>query len=171
MAGSSVFLIAIVIVILFIGVAFLQGTLGKKKRTGSPKYIYKAKSSMMSQREADFFKTLTEIFDQKSYIAPQVHLSALLNHEIKGQNWKNAFRHINGKSVDFVLLSKDTLRPICAIELDDYTHERADRITRDAEVERIFREVKIPLVRFRSPEDMTRQEIVDTIALTIKATR
>lgn len=169
MGGTSTFIVAIGLVALFLIIASILGVRESKTRGSVSKYIYRAKASMMSQREAVFFKTLTEIFNQKGYVIPQVHLSALLDHKIKGQNWKNAFRHINGKSVDFVLLSKETLQPICAIELDDYTHNRADRITRDSEVERIFREAKIPLARLQSPETMTRQEVVDVIAQAIRA--
>ena len=58
---------------------------------------------------------------------PQVHLSALLDHKVKGQDWRIAFRHINGKSVDYVLCDKATLQPVYAIELDDYTHEPRTR--------------------------------------------
>lgn len=87
-----------------------------------------------------------------------------MNHKVKGQNWKGAFQHINGKSVDFVLLSKYTSKPICAIELDDSSHDRSDRSSRDEEVERIFKQAKIPLARFRKVENLSKQEIVDTIA-------
>ena len=110
-------------------------------------YKYYAKSYIMTQREGEFFKTLNEVLGSKWYVVPQVHLSALLNHKVKGQNWKGAFQHINGKSVDFVLLSKETTKPICAIELDDSSHDRADRSARDDEVERIFKQANIPLAR------------------------
>ena len=104
----------------------------------------------------------------KWYVVPQVHLSALLNHKVKGQNWKGAFQHINGKSVDFVLLSKENAKPICAIELDDSSHDRNDRLSRDEEVERIFKQAKIPLARFRNINNLSRQDIVRIIAEAVK---
>lgn len=131
-------------------------------------YRYFAKNTIMTERENKFFKQLNEILGNKWFIIPQVHLSALLNHKVKGQNWKAAFRHINGKSVDYVLLSKETMRPICAIELDDSTHNYKNRVERDAEVERIFAEAKLPLARFKNPEKLSRQDIVNTIAAAIK---
>ena len=131
-------------------------------------YHYFAKNAIMTERENKFFKQLNEILGNKWFIIPQVHLSALLNHKVKGQNWKAAFRHINGKSVDFVLLSKETMKPICAIELDDSTHNYKNRVERDAEVERIFAEAKLPLARFKNPEKLSRQDIVNTIATAIK---
>lgn len=134
-----------------------------------PSFTYLPKTHIMTNREENFFKTLCEIFDDKCYIMSQVHLSALLNHKVKGQNWKSAFRHINGKSVDFVLLRRRDLSVLCAVELDDSTHDKQDRIVRDKEVERIFRSVNIPLVRMRSPEHMTKQEIANLFACTINS--
>ena len=131
-------------------------------------YRYYAKSYIMTQRESDFFVLLNEVLGSKWYIVPQVHLSALLNHKVKGQNWRGAFQHINGKSVDYVLLSKETTKPICAIELDDASHDRVDRSSRDDEVERIFKQAKIPLARFRRTNNLSRQDIVNTIASAIK---
>lgn len=131
-------------------------------------YRYFAKNTIMTERENKFFKQLNEILGNKWFIIPQVHLSALLNHKVKGQNWKAAFRHINGKSVDYVLLSKETMKPICAIELDDSTHNYKNRVERDAEVERIFADAKLPLARFKNPEKLSRQDIVNTIAAAIK---
>ena len=131
-------------------------------------YRYFAKNTIMTERENKFFRQLNEILGNKWFIIPQVHLSALLNHKVKGQNWKAAFRHINGKSVDYVLLSKETMKPICAIELDDSTHNYKNRVERDAEVERIFAEAKLPLARFKNPEKLSRQDIVNTIAAAIK---
>lgn len=125
------------------------------------KYSYVAKSHMMTRPEENFFITLNEIFSQKFYVFPQVHLSKLLNHKIKGQSFYGAFLHINGKSVDFVLCRKADLKPICAVELDDYTHNWDNRKTRDSEVERMFEKAKLPLIRISRPQDLTRQEIIN----------
>jgi hypothetical protein len=100
---------------------------------------------------------------ERYYIFPQVHLSAILDHRVKGQEWHYAFRHINGKSVDYVLCNKNTLEPTYAIELDDYTHDKADRRERDVEVERIFEAASLPLVRFRD-KDVSDDEIIQALA-------
>ena len=71
--------------------------------------------------------------------------------------------NINQKSVDFVLCSKATLAPVYAIELDDYTHGLPERVVRDVEVERIFREAKFPLVRFTNGKNVTADMIIDKL--------
>lgn len=125
-------------------------------------YTYTAKNSVMTRAESDFFLKLDQALRERYYVFPQVHLSSLLEHHVKGQEWRHAFSHINGKSVDFVLCSKTTLQLSYAIELDDYTHDKASRQKRDIEVERIFKEANIPLVRFKSIY-MSESEIIQAL--------
>lgn len=125
-------------------------------------YSYTAKSLPMTRTEADFFMKLERAVSERYYVFPQVHLSAILDHKVKGQEWQYAFRHINGKSVDFVLCDRETLRPFYAIELDDFTHDAKDRKRRDAEVERIFEAANLPLVRFTN-KDVSEQDIVKAL--------
>lgn len=135
----------------------------KKKVFKNNTYNYFAKLSLMSRTEGEFFIKLERVVQERYYVFPQVHLSAILDHRVKGQEWKYAFRHINGKSVDYVLCNKNTLEPTYAIELDDYTHDKADRRDRDSEVERIFEAASLPLVRFRD-KDISEDEIIQALA-------
>lgn len=171
---DNIFIYIVVAFVILLFIDFATRKLFTNKESTEIKkstYHYFAKNTIMTERENKFFQQLNEILGNKWFIIPQVHLSALLNHKVKGQNWKAAFRHINGKSVDYVLLSKETMKPICAIELDDSTHNYKNRVERDAEVERIFAEAKLPLARFKNPEKLSRQDIVNTIAAAIKKVR
>lgn len=133
-------------------------------------YQYQPRPYIMTSAEITFFQRLQSIAGDRYFIFPQVHLSALLDHKIKGQDWRGAFRHINGKSVDYVLTTKDTLKPVYAIELDDYTHNYEDRAYRDMEVERIFKAANIPLVRFRDPYKLSDEDIATKLAHTKRLT-
>jgi hypothetical protein len=123
----------------------------------------------MTKTEEYLYKILLRIFGEKYYIFPQIHLSTLFDHKVKGQNWAAAFSHINGKSVDFVLCSKTDLRPICAIELDDYTHNYKTRAARDAEVERIFEQAKCRLARIKTSPTLSDEKIAKIILDAIKS--
>lgn len=127
-------------------------------------YVYTRKNTLMSSSEIEFYKILEAAAEERYYIFPQVHLSAILEHKIKGQNWSGAFKHINGKSVDYVLCDKETLNPIYAVELDDKTHERTDRHDRDIEVNRIFQEAGIPLIHFSDYRNLSQSDIVRRFA-------
>lgn len=134
--------------------------------TAAPKknvYRYSKKMNLITRNETIFFKTLSNIINDEYLLFPQVHLSSILDEKTTKQNWKAAFRHINQKSVDFVICTKDSLQPICAIELDDATHQRKDRKERDKEVERIFNQAQLPLIRFTTVQSRDIESVRSTI--------
>lgn len=117
----------------------------------------------MTPAENEFYTMLVSAVGERYFVFPQVHLSALLNHEVKGQYWKAAFSSINGKSVDYVISDRTTRKSLAAIELDDYTHDAEDRKQRDIEVERILKEAGMPLLRFTNYKTISREEIEQQI--------
>ena len=156
------FAVIVLAAIAIIGIKVSSGS-ERRKVFKNNKYTYFAKNSIMTQAEGEFFKRINSVVSERYLVFPQVHLSALLDHRVKGQDWRIAFRHINGKSVDFVLCEKITLQPVYALELDDFTHNRRDRTERDAEVERVFKEARLPLVRFKSL-NVSRDEIIQSLS-------
>lgn len=158
-----VLLIVGIVVLLIVTKRFLGNNGAVSNSKQRPVYQYTAKTSIMTPSESEFFKMLVDVVGDRYYIFPQVHLSALLDEKTVKQNWKPAFRHINGKSVDFVLSDKATFEPIYAVELDDKTHERVDRQERDREVERMFQNANIPLVRFSSYKGLSQNDIIQRL--------
>ena len=141
-------------------VVFIEIMKGKDSPT-SKKYSYSKKDFIMTRAEHECFDALVKAVGEKYHVFPQVHLPSIVNNKVVGQNWKGAFNHINQKSVDFVLCDKAYLAPKLAIELDDKSHEREDRIDRDGEVERILKEAGLPLLRLENhgsfdPADLER---------------
>jgi len=167
---ETAYLLIIAVLIIFVILIFSKlskASTQKRKVFMNNTYSYVAKDLLMTRAETEFFVKLERAVSERYYVFPQVHLSSLLDHHVKGQEWKYAFSHINGKSVDYVLCDRQTLRPTYAIELDDYTHDKADRRERDAEVERIFEEAELPLVRFRN-KDVSEAEIIKALMNTQK---
>ena len=147
-----------VIVLAIFGAALRSRDNAHQKST--VKYHYKRKDFMMTRAEHEFFGILTRRLGDRYFIFPQVNISAIVSHMVKGQDWRAARAHINRLSVDYVVCSKADVRPLVAIELDDPTHEREDRQKRDTEVNRIFDEVGIPLVRFSNTRQMSEADII-----------
>ena len=160
-------IIALSLLVVLYAVSHYKSSSRTRKVFKNNTYSYTAKDLLMTRAETEFFVKLERAVSERYYVFPQVHLSSLLDHHVKGQEWKYAFSHINGKSVDYVLCDKKTLRPTYAIELDDYTHDKADRRERDAEVERIFEEAELPLIRFRN-KDVSEAEIIKSLMNTNK---
>lgn len=135
------------IAILFI-LFFLGRELSKKGRYQYTKtYQYIKKQHLLRKDEAEFLRILEQIIDNRYYIFPQVHISSIVEHKINGQNWKGALSHIDRKSVDYLVCDKQYLSPILGIELDGSSHSEEDRISRDTVVERVFKDINLPLLR------------------------
>ncbi|HOX30541.1 MAG TPA: DUF2726 domain-containing protein [Candidatus Paceibacterota bacterium] len=126
-------------------------------------YQYKKKDFFLTRAEHQCYDALIEAAGKDYYIFPQAHLSSIVDNKVIGQNWNAAFRHINGKSVDFVLCDKSYIAPRLAIELDDRTHQRMDRLARDGEVERILNQAGLPLLRLDNRGNFNPTEISQQI--------
>lgn len=141
---------------IFIGMVVVLGVIlavvrgGENVEEEKAKYNYKRKNFFLTRAEHECFDALVSAVGNEYLIFAQVHLPTLIDNKVVGQNWRAAFRHINGKSVDFVLCDKSYISPKLAIELDDKTHERPERQERDVEVERILKEAGVPLLRLEN---------------------
>ncbi len=151
-----VILMAVVFIVLK---KFSPGIFNDEEKVIKSPYNYKKKDFLMSRAEHEFFDILVEVVGNQYYVFPQIHLSTILDNKVVGQNWRGAFRHIDEKSVDFVICDKAYIKPILAIELDDKTHEREDRKGRDGEVERILNESGLVLLRFGNNGSFNKEEI------------
>lgn len=131
----------------------------KRSSRSSAVYRYGRKDFFMNRAEHEFFDVLIEVVGSSYYVFPQVHLSTILEHKIKGQNWRAAFRRINGKSVDFVICDKAYIKPLLAIELDGRSHDIDAVRQRDADVEHIFEGADLRLLRFANNGSPDREEV------------
>ena len=131
----------------------------KRSNKGTAIYRYGRKEFFMNRAEHEFFDVLIEAVGSSYYVFPQVHLSSILEHRIKGQDWRAAFRRINGKSVDFVICDKAYIKPLLAIELDGSSHEADAVRQRDADIELIFEKAELPLLRFANHGSPDREEV------------
>ena len=163
-------MVKLLILIGIIGLIVLVIEILKKpngKEAEKKLYDYKKKQFFLSRAEHECYDALMKAVGDKYYVFPQVHLPTIVDNKVVGQNWRGAFKHINEKSVDFVLCDKAYIAPQLVIELDDRTHERADRIDRDKEVERILEGAGLPILRLenhgRFDPQMLSEKIVSSL--------
>ena len=159
---TKLLVLAGVVIVLIVIIGILKAKFGggedEKKQ-----YQYKRKNFFLTRAEHECFDALMAAVGNDYLIFAQVHLPTLIDNKVVGQNWRAAFRHINGKSVDFVLCDKAYISPKLAIELDDKTHERPERQERDMEVERILREAGVPLLRIGNNGRFSANDLAEKI--------
>ena len=161
---------ALVFIVIAIGVA-LAIKKGKAKSCTEEIWPFYAKKPLSTPEQVLYFR-LVKALPQHIVLA-QVQLSRVLGVK-KGhgaQVWNN---RINRMSVDFLICSKDAM-VVAAIELDDASHDRADRKLADAKKDRALSAAGIVIYRYQVkslPDDRsirslinpaTRQEAVESI--------
>lgn len=125
---------------------------------------YRSQGFLLTRNEAAFFHSLRKAVGDRYVISMKVRMSDVL--KCSRQGWRDGYGNkIVQKHLDFVLCDPNTLRIAAAIEVDDSSHQRADRAARDEFVDAAMRSAGVPLIRFAA----SRQYIVSDIANTIRA--
>ena len=81
------------------------------------------------------------------------------------ENYMSYFNRIKAKHTDFVICDPETMEVILAIELDDPSHEREERIERDAFVDKVYEAAGIPLLHEWLPQN---EEELEAYPLTLE---
>lgn len=106
---------------------------------------YRLRDDFLSPAEKSFYLVIKGMMGNFFTICPKVSLADLFFVSRPNEN-KSAYNRINRKHVDFVICEPQTMTPLFAIELDDSSHERADRVERDAFVDSVFEVAQLPLL-------------------------
>ena len=107
---------------------------------------YQSRTTLLTEGERRFYYCgLKPAIGQRYLVSFKVRLADVITVE----RWRSSYgRKIAQKHLDFVLLDPTGTRIVGAIELNDASHETADRQLRDEFVRSALRSARIPLVTF-----------------------
>lgn len=110
---------------------------------------YVSQPALFTAAEWRFFKVLRDVVGAEVHIMGKVRIADLLNPSpsLFGRRRQQAFWKISSKHVDFVLVDPSTGAVLAAIELDDRSHQRSDRRSRDRFVNSAFESAGVRLLR------------------------
>ena len=98
----------------------------------------------MSYYEKYFYDILKDIErDYDVIVQPQVNLASVIEKNIKHKYVNELFRNI-----DFGIFDKNFHKLLLAIEINDSSHLKKDRIIRGLKVEKILNQANIKLIKF-----------------------
>ncbi len=164
-------IIAGIAAVAFLIVSILAGIAARQRRQEAMGHCrYRPKKSLMTGSERKCFQLLNDIFGQRFYIIPQVNVSALLNHKIGNQNRLEAYGFIENKTVDFVFCNKQTLRPVCAVKLDEGKNSDRSLGSDPKDMEKFFQSAHLPFVRITHPDRLNRQTIIEEFSRVVYET-
>ena len=100
---------------------------------------------LLTPPEKRFYNVLRRVVGRNMVLA-KVRLADLVDADKRHRLWRANFNRVCSKHIDFVICDR-ALSPIIAVELDDSSHRRPDRIARDRDVNRILEISEFPLLR------------------------
>ncbi|MFT3895945.1 MAG: DUF2726 domain-containing protein [Anaerolineales bacterium] len=132
----------------------------RDEKSSSIEYPYHQVEEFISAAELNFFFNLKAVVGDSVHIFSKVKLSDLFYAKTgdfgKNRSYTNK---IDYKHVDFLLCDARTLKPILGIELDDKSHQRADRQERDDFVNHVFEAAKLPLLHISVQRGYSQNEL------------
>ena len=128
-------------------------------------FVYLKKNSILTEAEKSFYIALKEAVSDNYLLFPQVSLLEILSVP-KGLSQKDHYSFLNkiqAKRIDFLLCEKESARPLLAIELDDWSHSRPDRILRDNFLDQAFEGAGLPLLHTRTANQYNKEDLKNQI--------
>ena len=137
----------------------------KDEKSSNFDYPYHLVDEFASPAELNFFFTLKSVVGESAHIFSKVKLSDLFYAKAGdyGEN-RSYTNRIDRKHLDFLLCDPKTLKPILGIELDDKSHQRADRQERDDFVNHVFGAAKLPLMHISVQTGYSQTELKSKIS-------
>lgn len=123
---------------------------------------YRLRDDFLSPAELSFCKVLQKALGDRATISPKVNLADIffVARPNENQGYRNK---IDRKHVDFLICDPTSMKPLCGIELDDSSHARQDRRTRDEFVDRVFDVAGLPLIRIPARKGYSPQELLQLV--------
>jgi hypothetical protein len=117
------------------------------------------KQNYIRPDEIVFYEILYKLFSEQYYIFPQARLTDLINIELGFRDHDNLYNAIGLKSVDYLIVTKDKMKPILAIELNGDSHHSKIKQTKDKMKETILSFANIPLLTIQKEQKYNAENI------------
>jgi len=122
-----------------------------KPQAAEPEVLpFHVRDDFLSPAECSFYHLLQSAAGDWAVVCPKVSLADLFFARTGDYGTNTSYRNrIARKHVDFLLCDPRSMKPLLGIELDDASHNRADRQERDGFVDQVFAAAGLPLHRQR----------------------
>jgi Protein of unknown function (DUF2726) len=166
--SESALLIILIVVVLG---SILLGALSRKAKGKLNADVYRKQERLFSAAELSFLAALDQAIapDQrvlgKVRVADLVSVRSGLNPRIR----QIVINRVAQKHVDFVVCSGPSLVPVCAIELNDSSHNYSSAKRRDEFLASVCSQVGLPLLVIKASRSYAsaaiRQQLADALSL------
>jgi hypothetical protein len=122
---------------------------GKQDKPALPSFPYVSRP-LLTRNEQPLYHWLIKTLSQRYAIFAKVRLTDVIDVKKGTESFKSHWNRINAKHVDFLLCDPKSFVPVAAVELQDASHNRADRQERDVFVRDALAAAGVKLIEVRS---------------------
>lgn len=141
-----------------------QGILPSVNEKVNTPLPYKRKEHFLSVAETRFYEVLNKIAEENNFVVQcKVRLEALVRVPFYTKNRYGLRNRIKSREMNFVLCSKQNMKPLLIIELDDSSHQREDRIERDDFIDKALHDAGLPILHIKAQQNYDSNVLVTQI--------
>lgn len=162
---SWLFLILIVLLMLAVIAIKL-----KQSAVQTEGYPYTKKQVLFSPAERSFLGVLDQAIGEEYLVFGKVRVADIVEPQrsLDKSKRQKAFNRISAKHFDFVLCAKGDLAVVCAIELNDQSHQQRKRQDRDAFLVGLCQAISLPLIQMPAQRTYSVPEIRAKVLSTLE---
>lgn len=132
-------------------------------------FPYKKVNYFFTKNELNFYNVLKNITNEMNLtLFSKVRLADIIYLEKINKSNIKYWNMIKSKHLDFLICDSKYFKPLLAIELDDTSHNKKDRIDRDNFINNALDSVKLPLYRMKVSDNYNSSDLKDIIMIYVK---
>jgi len=108
--------------------------------------VYYETVPLFTEAEKNFLSVLDKATDYRVFGKSRIADIVKPKKGLSRKEWNKHFWAVSSKHFDYVLCERESLEVVCVIELNDSSHNRADRTSRDMLVQRVCDSSSLPLL-------------------------
>lgn len=138
----------------------------RQSKDGGQALPYQKRPALFTPAERSFYGVLSQAVGKDFQVFGKVRVADVLavRRGLDNQVRTRAFNQISAKHFDFILCAPGDLSVLCAIELNDASHQRSDRKDRDIFLLNACNAAGLPLINFDAKHAYVAAEICARIA-------
>jgi len=132
-----------------------------KNKSQRAEHHYKKQKTLFSPAERSFLGVLNQAIEDNAVIFGKVRVADILSpvSGLPRNKWQSSFNKISSKHFDFIICDKGDLSVLCAIELDDKSHNSKARKSRDVFLHSACVSAQLPLIQITAKSAYNIDEI------------
>jgi very-short-patch-repair endonuclease len=163
MSMFLIFLIPLALLMILIIVNLANKGNKTKKPSKLNEYPFYKKKCLFTEAELSFYRVLIQVTSSRDlHIFAKVRLADLIDIKKGTNNRQGYFNKIKSKHIDFVLCNQ-RLEPVIAIELDDASHKKSNRVSRDEFLNKALENANLKILRIPAQHSYNVNELNESI--------